>query len=256
MKNADILITLNKDCFLISKSLYAHIIKRVREDLVIRINSIFVQKMTNTLEAIILLYEHSLYEQAQALVRILLELRLNCDFFFKLLQSDPAKACQRVMDSFMLEKIKQLKSVAFKGLDLVPTCPSQQDFERIEIEIASRYPAQELRGLKKYGFTGVSIEQRAKITGLEDLYNVVYRNFSRNIHSSDFVEHHMLHGDVMPSHKMEDYFSYRNYVTLDTTLTSSFGIIVPINYVHNCNLNKEIEALGTRIKVIREQATK
>ena len=138
----------------------------------------------------------------------------------------------------------------------MPNGPSQQDFERIEIEIASRYAAQELRGLKKCGFTCVSIEQRAKITGLEDLYNVVYRNFSRNIHSSDFVEHHMLHGDIMPSHKMEDYFSYRNYVTLDTTLTSSFGIIVPINYVHNCNLNKEIEALGTRIKVIREQANK
>jgi hypothetical protein len=36
---------------------------------------------------------------------------------------------------------------------------------------------------------GTAIEERAKHVGLSTEYRIVYRNFSRNIHNTDYMEH-------------------------------------------------------------------
>src|SRR5207245_4076128 len=129
-----------------------------------------------------------LSEQAQALVRMLFEARVNFDCFLTLLDKDARSACQRILDSINLEKVKQLRATGFKGLELIPGAPTRKQLEELERKVASCYSPAELRDLRRYGFTGRPIEQRAASLGLQDLYNVVYRNFSRNIHSTDYTE--------------------------------------------------------------------
>ena len=43
--------------------------------------------------------------------------------------------------------------------------------------------------MRRNGFSGLSIEERARQLGLSTEYNIIYRNFSRNIHNTDYTEH-------------------------------------------------------------------
>jgi hypothetical protein len=148
----------------------------------------FVTKAAQTGRGIVVLYERGLHHEAQSLIRIIFEINISFDHFFRMLKQDPQSACRRVVDSMMLEKVKQQRASGFKGLDLLPDGPSQNDFETEEATIAQQYTTAELRAMRKYGFTGLSVEERAKEVGRGDLYQLVYRNFSRNIHGLDFME--------------------------------------------------------------------
>ena len=92
---------------------------RLVGDVVAQIGHAFLGKGTRTLQAVNVLYDHDLSEQAQVLVRVLLELRFSFDCFLKMVADDPRGACQRVIDSMMLEKVKQQRASNFAGLDLI-----------------------------------------------------------------------------------------------------------------------------------------
>ncbi len=216
-----------------------------------KITRVFVFKAGCTLKGVTILYEHDLPEQAQALVRILLELRLNFDCFIQMFKKDPKAVCLRVIDSMMLEKIKQQRTSDFSGLDSIPDAPSPRDFEDAEREIVSRYSAQELNRLKKYGFTGVSIEERAKLSGNEELYNIIYRNFSRNIHSTDFMEI-LLEHEPQSLRKFPNYYEVRDGISLQAAHFSAGGIAESSNGVYDCGLDLELERIGRKYHAILE----
>jgi hypothetical protein len=188
------LLLLSRELLEISERLCDRLGQKINIGISLKIAHLFVLKATRTLKAVIILFEGGLCEQAQALVRILFELRLNFDCFLQMASKDYRLACFRIIDAMMLEKIKQQRASNFAGLGMIPDSPTIENFETAEKEIASRYTLEEIKRLKKYGFTGVPIEQRAKMTGHEEAYDIEYRNFSRNIHSTDYMELYMLQG--------------------------------------------------------------
>lgn len=246
-------INLNRELVELCNTLYSRLKSRIRGDIVVRISSVLLLKTCRTLKGILLLYDHHLNEQAQSLVRILIELSINFSYFFMMLGKNPQQACQQIIDSSMIEKVKQQRASNFKGLELIPDGPSREDLERTESEIISRYSPGEIKRLRKFGFTMLPLEQTAKITGDVDVYNIVYRNFSRNVHSADFMEHHLLQGDFWEKEKIKDYFDTRDSVSLDITFVFSYRIIDIINKLHKCEIDSNLEDSHIKLMSIREK---
>jgi hypothetical protein len=196
----------------------------------------FVVKATKTLKAVNILYDSHLEEQAQVLVRVLFELRLNFDCFLRMIIDDLRGTCLLVTDSMMLEKIKQIKASDFAGV----SDELKQEYEEFDKDMSSRYTPSKLRNMAKYGFTGVSIEGRARLTGHEDAYNIVYRNFSRNVHSTDYVEHSV----HLSGEDRAEYAESRDIVGLYTAHFSAGGIAEFANLAFRCGLEDELNRIG------------
>lgn len=213
----------------------------------------FLTKSNHSLNAIILLYKRSLFHEAQSLIRIIFELFITFLAFEKMVRQKPREAGMRVWDCVILEKIKQQKSSEFKGLDLVPGAPTPEDFFDQEREIANRYSESELKTLKKHGFTGLNVEQRAQQAGMSDYYNIVYRNFSRNVHSTDLVELTLLHNpDLIESMHFSNYTDYRDFIGCEITFISAAGVAATINDIFQLNFDRKLMNLYNRRKKLQE----
>jgi hypothetical protein len=159
------------------------------------------------------------------------------------MRSDVKTACMRVMDAVMLEKIKQARASGFKGLDLIPGAPSPTDLLDAEKEIASRYSVPELEKLKQRGFTGINVEQRALRSGLSNEYNIISRNFSRNVHSTDFMELFLQEDPKLVTSDPDVYFESRDAVCCEVVFISGAGIVIPINGLAGLGLDRRIRGL-------------
>jgi hypothetical protein len=62
-----------------------------------------------------------------------------------------------MLDAMMLEKIKQMESVNFVGLDPITGAPSRDDFRQRDREIRQRRSPSEVNALRKYGFSQISL---------------------------------------------------------------------------------------------------
>jgi hypothetical protein len=201
----------------------------------------FLHKAAETLSAVNVLYANKLQEPAQSLIRILFELRINFDCLLRLAHDDLRGAVQRVADGMMLEKIKQARASEYAGI----SAELRALLEKDETEIAKRYASDELNRIKKHGFTGVPIEQRANLTGHEAAYSIVYRNFSRNIHSTDYVESYIKAG-IHSIENTEEYNQSRDVVAHYTAHFSAVGMLEFANHVFSLGMEKKIEYLGRR----------
>lgn len=94
-----------------------------RGDVAFQIILAFLIKGTQTLEGILILYKHHLPHEAQALIRVIFELKVTFEAFARLLRKDPRGACERLLDNMMLEKIKQARAFNIFGLEFVPGVP-------------------------------------------------------------------------------------------------------------------------------------
>lgn len=244
-------LQLNRDARRVCKEAVGRMLAHQRRDSFVDICGAFLQKGTETFSAVNVLYAHHLEEPAQALIRILFELRINFDCLLTMARSDVKNAVLRVVDSMMLEKIKQARASGFIGMPP----EMQQNLEKYEKEIASRYEAAELRQLRKYGFTGLPIEQRASMTGHETAYSVVYRNFSRNIHSTDYVESYTKAG-FHAAPEYAEYIESRDSVAQYVAHFSAVGMVEFANRVFGLELDKELNELGLRQKKIKDQYEK
>ena len=206
----------------------------------------FLAKGTRTLRAVNLLTEDGLWEQAQIMARVLFELRVNFDYLLKLASEDTPDACARVMDAMMLDKIKQLEASQYAGLDQIPGGPSRHDFQQVLERIQSRYSKSEISRLRRYGFTGLSLEDRAREVGHELTYQIVYRNFSRNVHSTDYVEH--MGGSITLDN---DYLDGRNSVTLYVAHCSAGGIAEYLNLIFHSGMEARLDEIGRKQTQLR-----
>src|ERR1700688_192990 len=108
---------------------------RRSRDVPARLVLAFVNKAAQTGRGIVVLYERAIYHEDQALIRVIFEISISCEHFLRMLREDPKAACQRVIDSMMLEKIRQQRASGFMGLGLLPDGPSQDDFEAADATI-------------------------------------------------------------------------------------------------------------------------
>jgi len=150
-----------------------------------RILTSFYRKAVNTTKAIQLLKEHRLIEEAWILLRVLLETHANLLYFLK---SDPKDICQRYADAAILDKLKHLRAVSF--YESTPKSPlhRREEWEAMELEIEARYTPQEVKAMRRNGFTGLPFENRANAVGLKGMYDACYRIASRSIHMFDPAE--------------------------------------------------------------------
>ena len=190
----------------------------LESDVTARISSALFKKGFDTYRAISVLYAEALPVQGQVLVRVLLESRTDLEWFLRLSADDPRQAARRLVDTMMLEKVKQQRQSGFRGLELVDGAPSPEALLALEAELVGRYGKNDARAMRRHGFSGLSVEDRASELGLEDLYNVVYRNFSRNVHGTDYMEHFGAQG-VGDGGEWRDYKDLRDHVALSTAIT-------------------------------------
>jgi hypothetical protein len=239
-------IQLNRDARRVCKEASTRLAASANNDPFVGIHTAFLHKATETLSAVNVLYAHKLEEPAQALIRVLFELRINFDCLLTMARQDPQDAFRRVVDSMMLEKIKQVRAAQFGGI----SPEHQEELENREKEIAECYSPEEFTKLRKHGFTGIPIEQRATMTGHEVAYSIVYRNFSRNVHSTDYVESYIKTG-LHITDSDEGYRESRDIAAHYTAHFSAVGMAEFANHVFNLDLDAELEALGKRQKEIR-----
>ena len=104
--------------------------------------------------------------------------------------------------------------------------------------------------MRKHGFTGIPIEQRASLTGHEAAYSVVYRNFSRNIHSTDYMESY-LKSEIYDLSDQAEYLVSRDVVAHYTAHFSAVGMAEIVNHMFSLGFEEQLDALGTRQKEIK-----
>ena len=93
------------------------------EHVAVRIIDAMFLKSVDTLRAVRVLYSSGLPVQGQALIRILLEVRIDIELFMRACVADPAAAARKVLDAMMLQKISQQRQSNFIGLSSVPGAP-------------------------------------------------------------------------------------------------------------------------------------
>ena len=134
----------------------------------------------------------------------------------------------------MLQKFKQQKQSDFRGYELVREAPSPNQQREVDRSLVERYGKELAARMRKNGFSGQPVEQRASDLGLSDLYNVVYRNFSRNVHGTDYAEYFRMLG-LVGSSKTADYEELRDKVALSTTITCALqmGLLASSEFAPN-----------------------
>lgn len=213
-----------------------------------RITLAMLQKGLNTFRAIRLIYGGDLPMEAQVLIRVLFEVRVDLEVFLRLAAKDPNLAAQRVIDAMMLQKFKQQRQSEFRGHELVKGAPLPDQQRAFDQKLIERNGKELAERMRKNGFSGQSVEERARDLGLLDVYNVVYRNFSRNVHGTDYAEYLRAQG-LVESTVTADYEELRDNVALSTAITCALQMGDLANRSFGCGL--EDEYLGVW-KICRE----
>jgi len=138
-------------------------------------------KARRTFRAIDLLKSKGFIEEGWALCRVLMEVTVNGLYFLK---NDPAKMALRFVDAQIIEQMKRTRAADF--FQDTPLAPhfDQQEMEREFARVASDYTPDQIKAIKKFGFTGLPFEQRATDVALGDMSDY-YRVGSRNLHTFD-----------------------------------------------------------------------
>jgi hypothetical protein len=187
----------------------------------VRIIDALFLKSVDTLRAVRLLYRSELPIQAQTLIRILFEVRVDIELFMQACVTDQAKAAHRVLDTMMLQKIRQQRQSNFLGLTSVPEAPSREEMLNDEQQLITKYGKDTADKMRRHGFSGLSIEERAKQISLSIEYNIVYRNFSRNVHNTDYMEHLAERG-VIGEERWQCYQDVRDHAALSTAIACTW----------------------------------
>lgn len=149
------------------------------------VHYVFLRKTTRLLFGILHLVSMHLEEEAQILIRVQIEIKINFDYFTLIAKRNLEKAIMRIFDYSTLDTIKWLESLDFKfGEHSV----DRSEWDVILKNIKSRYSASEFKKLKKKGFSGLSAEAMASKTENNKLYNLAFRRMSSNVHSSNLGE--------------------------------------------------------------------
>jgi hypothetical protein len=147
------------------------------------------KKAVNTFRGIQMLKSDALIEESFVLLRVLLEAHINLIYFTK---SDATEMTRRWADASMLDKLKYLKEVNFfEGTDLAHM-GKREEWEESEAKIIARYSKAELQAIRRNGYSGLSVQQRAEAVGLGSMYVNCYRIASRSVHTFDPAETGMM----------------------------------------------------------------
>jgi hypothetical protein len=121
----------------------------------------------------------------------------------------------------MLQKISQQRQSKFLGLAFVPGAPSREKMLNDEQQLIAKYGKDAADKMRRHGFSGLSIEERVKQIGLSNEYNIVYRNFSKNVHNTDYMEHLAERGAIGEK-RWRCYQDARDHTALSTAIACTW----------------------------------
>ena len=138
-------------------------------------------KARRTFRAIDLLKSKGFVEEGWALCRVLMEVTVNGLYFLK---NDPAKMARRFVHAQIIESMKRARGADFFQGTRLAAHFDRGAMEREFARLTSEYTQDEMKAIKKFGFTGLPFEQRANDVALGDM-SIYYRLGSRNLHTFD-----------------------------------------------------------------------
>lgn len=209
----------------------------------------FLRKGINSLKAIQLLTRNNYLEQANILTRSLMEDRVSFDYFYQVESKDSSDACQRVRDAMILDKLKQLESTNYYDGKLNDGITTREKWEGFKEEINRRYTNDEIKAMSKYGFSGISVEERFKRVNLHTAYNEAYRIYSKNVHTFDILEQSA--SNYMPKNFYTFFESVSKITLLYASHVSSGGIIKVNNTLFGNKFLNKIESIEKEHTTLR-----
>lgn len=157
------------------------------------------KKAVNTFRGIQMLKSERLIEESWILLRVLLEAHINLIFFMR---NDSTEMTKRMADAAILEKLKYLREVNFfEGTDLAHM-GRRKEWEKSEADIIKRYSKIALHAIRRNGYSGLSVKDRAEAVGLLGMYTNCYRIASRSVHTFDPAETGMM--DYLDDREYQD----------------------------------------------------
>ena len=201
----------------------------------------FVRRAQCTLLGVNALQQQELWEPAQILVRVLFEGQLTFRQFARRYKEDPRKACERLVDANLIATLKHFDLVS----DSVNVGAQVNSMRKAEQVIKERYGEKEFGRIRKHGFTGICVEQRAIKEDQAGIYNLVYRLFSRNVHGTVLAEATSLDADS-PLPNQSWALANRNDLMLYIAGISAAGIVDLTNRICGCGVDNEIADISAR----------
>ena len=176
-------------------------------------------KAVRTFHGIETLKREGLVEEGWVLLRVLLESHVNFVYF---VQHEPKDMVQRWLDTMILDKLKYLREVDFfEGSALEPMF-RETNYLKTEAEIVKRFSPEDLKALRRNGFSGLNFEARAKAVNLGSMYTNCYRIASRNVHTFDPAESLLYDADILPA-AMKKELVTRRRATLESSQNMLMG---------------------------------
>ena len=207
----------------------------------------FVRGAQRTLLAVNALQNQELWEPAQVLARVLFESLLTFRQFARRYQEDPHKACQRIVDVNLLQTLKHF-SLVTEAVNVAAQVESMHSNAQV---IEQRYDQDEIKRMRKHGFTGLTVIERARQEGCAQMYDLVYRLFSRHVHGTALVETMSL-DESSPLPDEEWALAHRNELTLYIAGTSAAGIVDLTNRICACGLDSQVSEISKLLESTEE----
>lgn len=237
------LLKINESLFKLAKSTLISFIdylndKKIELHTTHHILLAYCYKAIDLFEGIIKLQQLELMENAQILIRVLFETNLNVGCLIKLASEDMDNAARAVMESLMI----------MKGKDALQQKVDNPEFyEHVNI-IQSTYTKNELNEIRKYGFTRCHIHQRAKNDNKEEWYNVMFKNFSRNVHALDVQEYFIKLSLKEYDESYEESYMLRNQEALKHSQKCFYQIFVFCNKEFEWKKDSELNEIYENFK--------
>ncbi len=208
---------------------------------VTRIHVALTHKATDLFDSILQLQKLQLMEPAQALIRCLFETNLKFGYFVRLVEEKGHEyASQLVMDSLII--MKHRDAVQQDALDA-----DNISFQELAATIKEKYSEGEIKKIQKNGFSMQSVEELAKLEDKKEFYNIMYRNFSRNVHANDFAEY-FFHQGIMD---VDEQTKRRNNAALILSHLSLAQIITYMNEMYDLGCTDALEKIEKKYSAIQ-----
>lgn len=147
--------------------------------------SAFVGKIGRSLEAMATLWQQGLDEDAAVIGRTMLEAVIDFRYFQIAAEQ---KHLDKLLSAWQLERIWQIEQMTKELPPDLAAALQDADEESEKKELLAQFSSDEIKTIKRHGYTGRSVFERARLVGLTKEYATIYRLTSRNVHARDLDE--------------------------------------------------------------------
>ena len=199
-------------------------------------------KTHRTFQSIHVLAKQGRVEDALCLLRVLVETTINLFFAIK---RGPVEAFARYHDWAVLDSIKRRRVQGVWKGGITKTDEGVKLLQAAEEDIKKRRSPQEIEDFKKKGVYGVSLEERARVSGEQKLYDGSYRITSRNSHAIDVIELRRVK-DKLGEQEFNEFFEIRLDHLLSVARYCLGSNAQWINAQFKCGLDDRLKSLNAR----------